>query len=112
MNRISHASIEQVVTTELIDSLVSQAETTPLPRVRAAVVHQLYGLVVTLGHISKALRRDLEAGDAILNKLSNQEQNESPQTQMWLQWLAMYEAAETQINRILSAIPELYQEAA
>lgn len=112
MNKIQHASIPQVVTLELVDSLIKQVETTPMPRIRAASIRQLYSIGVVINEISDALQRDLESGDRILNKKSNDEQNAAPESQLWIDWLHQYELAQKQLQRISSAIATADSEAA
>lgn len=112
MSKIAHASIPGVVTVQLVDSLIEQMTTTPMPRIRDAARSQLYSIGVTINDISAALQRDLDAGDVILNEKTHEEQNEVPETQMWLEWLAMYQLAEDQLRKIETAIASLESEAA
>lgn len=102
--KIQHASIPGVVTGKLVDTLISQMETTPMPRIRAAALRQLYSVGITIDQISKATLRDLEAGDAILNQKPHEEQSAAPETQVWLEWLAMYQLAQDQLRHIETAI--------
>lgn len=104
MSKITHASVPGVVTVQLVDSLIEQMTSTPMPRIRAAARNQLYSIGVAIYQVSKALQRDLEAGDAILNAKTHEDQNEAPETRMWLEWLAMYQIAEDQLRKIEDAI--------
>lgn len=104
--KIQHSSVPGVVTVQLVDSLIKQMAETPMPRIRDTARNQLYSIGVTIYQVSKAIQRDLEAGDGILNTKTHEEQNEAPETQMWLEWLAMYQLAEDQLRKIEDAIRE------
>lgn len=104
MTQIKHDTVDGVVSVDLVDSLITQLQSTPMPRVRDAAMRQLYRIGITIDTVSKAIERDLEAGDRLLNKRTDDEQNTAPETQMWLEWLAVYETAQTQLQRVTEAL--------
>ena len=104
MTKIQHDSVPHVVSADLIDSLIKQAATTPMPRARDAAVRQLYSVGVTVHQIAKAYERDLAAGDSILNQRTDADQNAAEETGMWLEWLRGYELALNSLKRIEDAI--------
>lgn len=104
MLALTHSSVSQSITTQLVDSLITQLDATPKPRARQVIVRQLYGVGATVNDIAHALESDLQAGDAILNQRTDEEQNEAPETQMWLTWLAQYEECHRQLARISAAL--------
>lgn len=109
MTVFTHASVPDAINLKMIDTLVNQVETSPLPRVRDSAVRHLYKVWATLHAIVTAYERDLWAGDRILNEKTHEEQNAAPETAMWLEWLAAYQAAMDQIQRVrvvIAAAPD------
>lgn len=110
MTVFKHADVSEAINLKMIDTLVSQVETSSMPRVRQSAVRHLYGVAITLKKIAAAYERDLWAGDRILNGMTHEEQNAAPETVMWLDWLAIYQGAKTQHRRIVNLINALPDE--
>lgn len=104
MDVFTHPAIPQAINRKMIDILINQVETSPLPRVRDSATRHLYSVGGTLNSIANALERDLQAGDHILNRQPDEAQNIAPETQQWLAWLGTYEHVQQQLQRISVAI--------
>lgn len=100
----SHPDVNGSVPLKMIDTLISQLETTTMDGVRKGAIRHLYSTGVTLHEMQQAYLRDLKAGDEILNQRSHAEQNDAPETSMWLEWLRAYESVSNQLDRISAAI--------
>lgn len=107
MTQIKHASQPHIVSVDLVNTLIKQMTTTPMPRVRDAARRQLYSVGGQIHEISKAIEHDLESGDNLLNQRTDEDQSIAPETTMWLEWLTMYQTAQTQLQRITEAIAGL-----
>lgn len=110
MTSFQHHAVNGEVSLAAVESLLVQISSTPMPRVREAAVRQLYRMGGTLYRVVEALERDLIAGDRILNQKPDADQNEAPETAMWIEWLRQYETGMALLDRILNEIPDLHAE--